>query len=69
MPEAESAENCKTLAANLQVTVIAFDASDFQPDTIGCAQKAIDLGAAGIQTDLPAQLVSYLRAHKRQNPF
>jgi glycerophosphoryl diester phosphodiesterase len=85
MPEAESAENCKTLLATLRVKVMAFDASDFQPDTIDCAhkagvqiyvdrlgsadnpeawQKAIDLGAAGIQTDLPAQLVSYLRAQQ-----
>lgn len=27
-------------------------------------QKAIDLGAAGIQTNLPAELATYLRAHK-----
>jgi glycerophosphoryl diester phosphodiesterase len=26
-------------------------------------QKAIDLGASGIQTNLPAELATYLRAH------
>jgi glycerophosphoryl diester phosphodiesterase len=26
-------------------------------------QKAIDLGAAGIQTNLPAELAAYLRTH------
>ena len=33
-------------------------------DTAEAWQKAIDQGAAGIQTNLPAELATYLRAHK-----
>lgn len=33
-------------------------------DTAETWQKAIDQGAAGIQTNLPAELAAYLRAHK-----
>jgi glycerophosphoryl diester phosphodiesterase len=33
-------------------------------DTADSWQKAIDQGAAGIQTNLPAELVTYLRTHK-----
>ena len=33
-------------------------------DTAEAWQKAIDQGAAGIQTNLPAELAAYLRAHK-----
>jgi glycerophosphoryl diester phosphodiesterase len=33
-------------------------------DTADAWQKAIDQGAAGIQTNLPAELAAYLRAHK-----
>jgi glycerophosphoryl diester phosphodiesterase len=33
-------------------------------DTPEAWQKAIDQGANGIQTNLPAELATYLRAHK-----
>jgi glycerophosphoryl diester phosphodiesterase len=33
-------------------------------DTVEAWQKAIDQGAAGIQTNLPAELATYLRVHK-----
>ena len=36
----------------------------FDPDNAAGWQKAIDMGANGIQTDRPAELVGYLRAHE-----
>jgi glycerophosphoryl diester phosphodiesterase len=85
MSEAISADVCKRiLVPALQPQVLAFDAGDFNDDTIACAknanaqiyvdrlgdadnpetwQKAIDAGANGIQTNLPAELSAYLRAH------
>jgi glycerophosphoryl diester phosphodiesterase len=46
-------------AANAQIYVDRLGDAD-TPDTW---QKAIDLGAAGIQTNLPAELATWLRAH------
>jgi glycerophosphoryl diester phosphodiesterase len=84
MPEALSADICKFLVRGMQPQVLAYDASDFKEEVIGCAkqanaqiyvdrlgdadnpeawQKAIDEGAAGIQTNLPAELAEYLRTH------
>lgn len=45
--------------ANAQIFVDRLGDAD-NPETW---QKAIDLGAAGIQTNLPAELAAYLRAH------
>jgi glycerophosphoryl diester phosphodiesterase len=84
MPEADNAATLEKLLANLNLHVVAFDASDFKDDVVAIAkqahidiyvdrlgpadnapiwQDAIDRGAAGIQTDHPAELAQYLRSH------
>ena len=83
MPEAQNPATLRTLIDNLQLKVAAFDAKDFNDETIAVAraanveiyvdrlgdadnpekwQDAIDRGAAGIQTDHPAELVAYLKS-------
>jgi glycerophosphoryl diester phosphodiesterase len=37
-------------------------------DNASAWQDAVDRGAAGIQTDRPAELVEYLRSHKLRKP-
>jgi glycerophosphoryl diester phosphodiesterase len=84
MPEAESVDVCRLEVRGLKPRVIAFEASDFKPEVLACAedakalifvdrlweadtpadwQKAVDMGADAIQTNYPAELVAYLRAH------
>jgi glycerophosphoryl diester phosphodiesterase len=84
MPEALSPDICKFIVRGMQPQVLAFDASDFKDEVIGCVkqanaqiyvdrlgdadnpetwQKAIDQGANGIQTNLPAELATYLGAY------
>jgi len=84
MPEADDAATVNQLTTRLGLTVLAFDADDFNSTTIQAAQerhldifvdrldaadsqpywaKAIELGATGIQTNHPAELVTYL-AHR-----
>jgi glycerophosphoryl diester phosphodiesterase len=83
MPEARNPEALRGLIETLQLKIAAFDASDFNDQTIQVAreakvviyvdrlgaadnpngwQDAVDRGAAGIQTDHPAELVAYLRS-------
>ncbi len=83
MPEAQNPATLRTLIDTLQLKVAAFDAKDFNDETIAVAraanveiyvdrlgdadnpekwQDAIDRGAAGIQTDHPAELVAYLKS-------
>lgn len=83
MPEARNPAALRSLLDTLSLKVVAFDASDFNAETIGVAraakvdiyvdrlgpadnpagwQDAVDRGAAGIQTDHPAELVEYLRS-------
>ena len=82
MPEARDAATLRRLLAAMPLRVVAFDARDFNDETIAVAkaakvaiyvdrlgaadnaqgwQDAVDRGAAGIQTDHPAELVEYLR--------
>jgi glycerophosphoryl diester phosphodiesterase len=83
MPEARNPTVLQSLIETLALKVAAFDASDFNDETIAVAraakveiyvdrlgaadniagwQDAIDRGAAGIQTDHPAELVQYLKS-------
>jgi glycerophosphoryl diester phosphodiesterase len=83
MPEARNPDALRSLLDTLSLKVVAFDASDFNAETIAVAraakvdiyvdrlgaadnpagwQDAVDRGAAGIQTDRPAELVEYLRS-------
>jgi glycerophosphoryl diester phosphodiesterase len=83
MPEARNPATLRTLIDSLALKVAAFDASDFNDETIRAArdahveiyvdrlgaadnptgwQDAVDRGAAGIQTDHPAELVQYLKS-------
>jgi glycerophosphoryl diester phosphodiesterase len=83
MPEARNPDVLRSLLDTLSLKVVAFDASDFNEETIGIAraakmdiyvdrlgaadnpagwQDAVDRGAAGIQTDHPAELVEFLRS-------
>jgi glycerophosphoryl diester phosphodiesterase len=83
MPEAKNPATLRTLIDSLALKVAAFDASDFNDETIWVArdarveiyvdrlgaadnpagwQDAVDRGAAGIQTDHPAELVQYLKS-------
>ena len=83
MPEARNPDVLRSLIDTLALKVAAFDASDFNEETIQVArsahveiyvdrlgaadnpqgwQDAIDRGAAGIQTDHPAELVQYLKS-------
>jgi glycerophosphoryl diester phosphodiesterase len=83
MPEARNPEVLRSLLDTLPLKVVAFDASDFNDETIQIAraakvdiyvdrlgaadnpsgwQDAVDRGAAGIQTDHPAELVKYLKS-------
>jgi len=56
------------------IAVAKHAAVDIFVDRLGSAdnpsawQDAVDRGAAGIQTDRPAELVEYLRAHKLHKP-
>ena len=82
MPEARDAATLRRLLAAMPLKVVAFDARDFNDETIAVAKAAkvaiyvdrlgpadnatawrdaVDRGAAGIQTDHPAELVEYLR--------
>lgn len=82
MPEARDAATLRRLLAAMPLKVVAFDARDFNDETIAVAKAAkvaiyvdrlgpadnatawrdaVDRGAAGIQTDHPAELVGYLR--------
>jgi glycerophosphoryl diester phosphodiesterase len=82
MPEARNPTVLRTLIETLALKIAAFDASDFNDQTIEVAraakidvyvdrlgeadniagwQGAVDRGAAGIQTDHPAELVHYLK--------
>ena len=83
MPEARNPGVLRSLIETLHLEVAAFDASDFNNETIQAARAAkvaiyvdrlgsadnpsgwrdaIDRGAAGIQTDHPAELVQFLHA-------
>jgi glycerophosphoryl diester phosphodiesterase len=83
MPEARNPAALRTLIDSLALKVAAFDASDFNDETIRVArdahveiyvdrlgpgdnpsgwQDAVDRGAAGIQTDHPAELVQFLKS-------
>jgi glycerophosphoryl diester phosphodiesterase len=83
MPEARNPATLRALIDSLALKVAAFDASDFNDETIRVArdahveiyvdrlgsadnpsgwQDAVDHGAAGIQTDHPAELVQYLKS-------
>lgn len=83
MPEARNPTALRTLIDTLALKVTAFDAGDFNDETIRVAreanvdiyvdrlgaadnpsgwQDAVDRGAAGIQTDHPAELVQYLKS-------
>jgi glycerophosphoryl diester phosphodiesterase len=83
MPEASNPANLRSLLDLLPLKIAAFDAKDFNDETIAVAkagkieiyvdrlgdadnaaawQDAIDRGAAGIQTDHPAELVQYLKS-------
>jgi glycerophosphoryl diester phosphodiesterase len=83
MPEARNPGVLRSLLDAMRLEVAAFDASDFNDETIQVArsakvaiyvdrlgaadnpsgwQDAIDRGAAGIQTDHPAELVQYLKS-------
>jgi glycerophosphoryl diester phosphodiesterase len=83
MPEARNPTLLRSLIDTLALKIAAFDASDFNDETIAVAraarvdiyvdrlgaadniaawQDAIDRGAAGIQTDHPAELVQYLKS-------
>jgi glycerophosphoryl diester phosphodiesterase len=83
MPEARNPATLRTLIDSLALKAAAFDASDFNDETIRVArdahveiyvdrlgaadnpagwQDAVDRGAAGIQTDHPAELVQYLKS-------
>ncbi len=83
MPEARNPATLRTLIDSLALKVAAFDASDFNDETIRVArdahveiyvdrlgaadnttgwQDAVDRGAAGIQTDHPAELVQFLKS-------
>jgi glycerophosphoryl diester phosphodiesterase len=83
MPEARNPLALRALLDTLPLKVAAFDASDFNDQTIAVAraakvdiyvdrlgpadnpsgwQDAVDRGAAGIQTDHPAELVLYLKS-------
>lgn len=82
MPEAQNPATLKSLLESMPLKVVAFDAKDFNDETIAVAraagvdiyvdrlgaadnpemwQDAVDRGAAGIQTDKPAELVQYLK--------
>jgi glycerophosphoryl diester phosphodiesterase len=83
MPEANNAAVLRRLIEALHLRVAAFDARDFNDETIAVAraagveiyvdrlgpadtesswQDAVDRGAAGIQTDHPAELLAFLRS-------
>jgi glycerophosphoryl diester phosphodiesterase len=83
MPEARNPAVLRGLIDSLALKVAAFDAGDFNDETIRVArdagveiyvdrlgaadnpsgwQDAIDRGAAGIQTDHPAELVQFLKS-------
>lgn len=83
MPEANNAVTLRSILDALPLKVAAFDAKDFNDETIAVArdakvdiyvdrlgaadnpaawQDAVDRGAAGIQTDHPAELVQYLKS-------
>lgn len=83
MPEARNPAALRGLIDSLALKVAAFDASDFNDETIRAAreagvaiyvdrlgaadnpsgwQDAVDRGAAGIQTDHPAELVQFLKS-------
>jgi glycerophosphoryl diester phosphodiesterase len=83
MPEARNPATLRSLLETLSLKVAAFDANDFNDETIAIAraakveiyvdrlgaadnptgwQDAIDRGAAGIQTDHPAELVRFLKS-------
>jgi len=83
MPEARNPATLRSLLDMLTLKVVAFDAGDFNDQTIAVAraakvdiyvdrlgaadnpagwQDAVDRGAAGIQTDHPAELVEYLKS-------
>jgi len=83
MPEARNPAALRALIDSLALKVAAFDASDFNDETIHVArdakveiyvdrlgaadnpaswQDAVDRGAAGIQTDHPAELVQFLKS-------
>ena len=83
MPEARNPATLRALIDSLALKVAAFDASDFNGETIRVArdahveiyvdrlgaadnpsgwQDAVDRGAAGIQTDHPAELVQFLKS-------
>ncbi len=83
MPEAGNPAALRSLVETLHLRVAAFDADDFNDQTIQVARAAkvdiyvdrlgaadnpagwrdaVDRGAAGIQTDHPAELVQYLKS-------